>query len=275
MENEKDTSALKDGNSVSPKKDRASPSARKQQKRTVAQPPAKNNAGGRRPGERIQFSNPEIEHNFELKSQEAIRLYTRHFFTISMGIFNINNNTLRLERHGQRGASSEAQKAILAALDIPLREIDINIKAIQQMLTEAAADDEVKPVKYTAPREFTTMTRTPEASRVIAMFRRLDKAIVLLDEAFLNAIAPSDDVSDNKSRLTKLIQTFSRSISEYESGTEERLSAINKNLKSEERSGEEKNNEEIVSPDQNIQPDNSLPVQDNSQQGNAKAAENA
>lgn len=165
-----------------------------------------------RSSEKVQFSNPEIEHNFSLNTQEAIRMYTRNFNNMSLGLFNIMINTTRLESLGVRGAVAETRKAVESAMDLPTKECDVTLSAIDAMLKEAKEKQGVSSVKYTNPREFTTMTRTPEATRLILMFRRFDKAIASLDEAYLNALAPADDVADTKSRLISLIQALAKTI---------------------------------------------------------------
>lgn len=185
-----------------------------------------------RPQEKVPFSNPEIEMKFTLKTQEAIRMFQRHFFNTSQSLFNIMINTTRLERLGQRGASGQAKKGIDAALDVPTKEIDIGIKAFSEMLKEAG---DVLEVKYTNPRDFETSIRTPEATRLINLFKRYDQVITLLDKAYLNALAPAEEVDETKSRLSANIQALARTIKNHAQASVEQLTSI----AGQEESGEE------------------------------------
>ncbi|PHM72198.1 AcaB family transcriptional regulator [Xenorhabdus sp. KJ12.1] len=170
--------------------------------------------------ERTPFSNPEVEHKFTLKTQEAIRLYTRHFNNTSQALFNIMINTTRLERLGQRGISASTKKAIDAAFDIPMKEINVGVDALSQMIANAG---DVADVKYTHPREFETATRTPEATRLIQLFKRYDLMVTMLDQAYLNALAPADEVEDTKLRLSTNIQNLSKTIKTHAQSSVEKL----------------------------------------------------
>lgn len=173
--------------------------------------------------EKIPFSNPEIEHKFTLKTQEAIRLYTRNFNTTSQALFNIMINTTRLERLGQRGVAASAKKAIDAALDTPTKEIELGIKAFSEMLNSAG---DVSEVNYTNPREFSTSTRTPEATKLIKLFKSYDLIITILDKAYLNALAPADEVEDTKSFHTSNIQTLAKTIKGHAKSSVQQLESI-------------------------------------------------
>lgn len=176
-----------------------------------------------RNAEKIPFSNPEIEHKFTLKTQEAIRLYTRNFNTTSQALFNIMINTTRLERLGQRGVAASAKKAIDAALDTPTKEIELGIKAFSEMLNVAG---DVSEVNYTNPRPFTTSSRTPEATKLIKLFKNYDLIITILDKAYLNALAPADEVEDTKSFHTSNIQALAKTIKVHAQSSIEQLQSI-------------------------------------------------
>lgn len=195
--------------------------------------------------EKIPFSNPEIEHKFTLKTQEAIRLYTRHFNMTSQALFNIMINTTRLERLGQKGIASSAKKAIDAALDIPTKEIELGLHAFTEMLNSAG---DVSDVKYTNPREFTTSTRTPEATKLIRLFKSYDLIITVLDKAYLNALAPADEVEDTKAFHTNNIQNLSKIIKSHAQSSIEQLENIagSENKANEQIADEPVGNEEIT-----------------------------
>ncbi|EOC0012254.1 hypothetical protein ACI0X9_003965 [Cronobacter turicensis] len=176
-----------------------------------------------RPQEKIPFSNPQIEMKFTLKTQEAIRMFQRHFFPTSQFLFNIMINCTRLERLGQRGASGHAKKFIDAALDIPAKEIDIGIKAFSEMLKEAG---EVLEVQYTNPRDYDTAIRTPEATRLINLFKRYDHVITLLDKAYLNALAPAEEVDETKTRLSANIQALAKAIKTHAQASVDQLANL-------------------------------------------------
>ncbi|AUV95867.1 hypothetical protein ACX9Q3_002003 [Klebsiella oxytoca] len=173
--------------------------------------------------EKIPFSNPEIEHKFTLKTQEAIRLYTRNFNATSQALFNIMINTTRLEKLRQRGVAASAKKAIDAALDTPMKEIELGITAFTEMLNAAG---DVSEVNYTNPREFTTSTRTPEATKLIKLFKNYDHIISILDKAYLNALAPAEEVEDTKSFHTSNIQTLAKTIKAHAQSSVEQLQSI-------------------------------------------------
>ena len=170
---------------------------------------------GRKPEEKIPFSNPEIDFKITLNTQEAMRLYFRHFNTVSQALFNVMINTTRIERMGIRGAAAEAKKAIDKIIDVPVREINICIEMLTTMIEEEEKKIQVSDVKYTHPREFETKTRTPEATKVLRMFQSYDQAIALLDKGYLNALAPADQVEETKSRLTSSIQHLSATIQQH------------------------------------------------------------
>lgn len=189
---------------------------------TVTRTPARRS----RNAEKTAFSNPEIEHKFTLKTQEAIRLYTRNFNSTSQALFNIMINTTRLERLGQRGVAQSAKKAIDAALDAPTKEIELGIKAFSEMLKAAGEAGEVSEVKYTNPREFTTSTRTPEATKLIKLFKMYDLITTILDKAYLNALAPAEEVEDTKAFHSNNIQTLAKTIKAHAQSSVEQLEGI-------------------------------------------------
>lgn len=176
-----------------------------------------------RRAEKAPFSNAEIIVNFELSTQEAIRLFQRHFYNASQSLFNIMINTTRLERLGEKGSSVAAKKWIDGALDLPTREIDNGIKAFKEMLEKT---DGVSDISYTNPRVYETSIRTPEAKRLINLFVKYDEIITLLDKAYLNALAPVDEVDDTKIRMTINIQSLIKNIRSHAQSSVEQLSGI-------------------------------------------------
>ena len=174
-------------------------------------------------GERNPFSNPQIILTFTLQTQEAIRLYARHFNPASQSLFNIMINTTRLERQGVHGVAAKAKKAIDVAIDTPLKEINLGILTLEEMLKTAG---EIAPVNYTHPREFTTAARTPEATKLIRLFTNYDQFIALLDGAYLNALAPAEDVADQKTRIATHIQNLSKTINTHAQNSVDQLQKL-------------------------------------------------
>lgn len=206
----------------------------------------------RRREERVPFSNPEIEHKILFKTQDAMRLFTRNFMTASQALFNIMINTTRLERLGQRGAAASAKKAIDSAMDIPTKEIDVAIDAMNAMLSEAG---DVAEVKYTNPREFETSTRTPEAARLIRLFSRYDLIVTLLDKTYLNGLAPADEVEDTKSRLSRSIQELIKTIKTHAQSSVDRLEKL-AGAENTEANDEKKEVEHLVQSEKQLNPEN-------------------
>ncbi len=151
--------------------------------------------------ERREFSNPEIKIEFVLLSQEGIRLFQRHHNNTSRALFNLNINSLKLERLGQAGAAAKTKKAIYDVFAGPEKEIASGLATLNNLLVEASKQTSIGEINYTAPRDYDINVRTPEAARLVRIFRDFDKLVTLVDRLYLHNVISPEEADDYKDRL--------------------------------------------------------------------------
>ena len=159
--------------------------------------------------ERREFSNPEIKIEFTLLSQEGIRLFQRHHNNTSRALFNLNINSLKLERLGQNGAAAKTKKAIYEVFAGPEKEIASGLDTLNKMLVEGRKKTSIGEINYTAPRDYDINARTPEAARLVRIFRDFDKLVTLVDCLYLHNVISPEEADDYKDRLRISIKTMS------------------------------------------------------------------
>lgn len=179
--------------------------------------------------ERREYSNPEITVEFELQTQEAIRMQQRHYNLMSKALFNLTINSTNLERLGVKGAIERTKKAVGEVLAGPEKEIISGIAALTKVLEKNAGPNSarIEEVSYTAPRPYNIRVRTPDAMRVVRMFRDFDQLIAMLDRLWLNNLFNQDEVDDYKTRLRESIRKMVQIIDQHASATVEELNDNN------------------------------------------------
>ncbi|MEQ5238820.1 AcaB family transcriptional regulator [Proteus terrae] len=196
--------------------------------RTRNNEPAQNKGQG--PArERREYSNPEITVPFQLQTQEGIRMQQRHYNLMSKALFNLTINSTNLERLGVKGAIERTKKAVGEVLAGPEKEISSGITALNKVLEKAtsAGTSRIEEVSYTAPRDYNIRVRTPDAMRVVRLFREFDVLITLLDRLWLNNLFNQDEVDDYKTRLRDSIRNMVNLLDRHASATVEELNDNN------------------------------------------------
>ena len=197
------------------------------------------------PGERREFSNPEINVSYKLNTQEVIRLQQRHYNNISRSLFNLSINSSHLERLGQKGAVERTKEAVGNILAAPEKEVDAGITALTSALAKASQDGQVEEISYTAPREYDIKIRTPDAMRVVTLLRKLDHLITLIDRLWLNNRFNQDEVDDYKTRQRDSFRNMAEVLERHSSATVNELNESNGQAAS--------NNDTSVKPDVDAQ----------------------
>ncbi|WP_272570350.1 AcaB family transcriptional regulator [Providencia sp. PROV255] len=185
---------------------------------------------GQAPGrERREYSNPEITVPFQLQTQEGIRMQQRHYNSMSKALFNLTINSTSLERLGVKGAIDRTKKAVGEVLAGPEKEISSGITALNKVLEQAKTSgaSRIEEVSYTAPRDYNIRVRTPDAMRVVRLFRDFDELITLLDRLWLNNLFNQDEVDDYKTRLRDSIRNMVNLLDRHASTTVEELNDNN------------------------------------------------
>lgn len=179
--------------------------------------------------ERREYSNPEITVPFQLQTQEGIRMQQRHYNSMSKALFNLTINSTGLERLGVKGAIDRTKKAVGEILAGPEKEISFGIATLSKVLEEAEASGttRIEQVSYTAPRDYSIRVRTPDAMRVVRLFRNFDELITLLDRLWLNNLFNQDEVDDYKTRLRDSIRNMVNILDRHASATVEELNDNN------------------------------------------------
>lgn len=179
--------------------------------------------------ERREYSNPEITVPFQLQTQEGIRMQQRHYNSMSKALFNLTINSTSLERLGVKGAIERTKKAVGEVLAGPEKEISSGIAALNKVLDQAKSSGKsrIEEVSYTAPRDYSIRVRTPDAMRVVRLFRGFDELITLLDRLWLNNLFNQDEVDDYKTRLRDSIRDMVNLLDRHASATVEELNDNN------------------------------------------------
>ncbi|EPL6275187.1 hypothetical protein N6147_001833 [Proteus mirabilis] len=179
--------------------------------------------------ERREYSNPEITVPFQLQTQEGIRMQQRHYNPMSKALFNLTINSTSLERLGVKGAIERTKKAVGEVLAGPEKEISSGIAALNKVLDQAKSSGKsrIEEVSYTAPRDYNIRVRTPDAMRVVRMFRGFDELITLLDRLWLNNLFNQDEVDDYKTRLRDSIRDMVNLLDRHASATVKELNDNN------------------------------------------------
>ncbi|TDB42684.1 AcaB family transcriptional regulator [Photorhabdus luminescens] len=179
--------------------------------------------------ERVEFSNPEIEVNYTLHSQEAIRLQQRHYNNTSRSLFTLTINSTHLERlDGKfKGSIERTKKAINDVLAGPEKEIRSGINALQRTLDDASKNGNISEVSYTAPRAYNIKVRTPEAMRLVEIFKNFDCLHMLIDRLWLNNKFNQDEVDDYKTRLRDTIRNMASLLERHALSTVDELNENN------------------------------------------------
>lgn len=195
---------------------------------------SRNNEPGQSKGqgparERREYSNPEITVPFKLQTQEGIRMQQRHYNLMSKALFNLTINSTNLERLGVKGAIERTKKAVGEVLAGPEKEISFGIATLTKVLekAEASGGARIEEVSYTAPRDYEIRVRTPDAMRVVKLFRDFDSLIMLLDRLWLNNLFNQDEVDDYKTRLRDSIRNMVNLLDRHSSATVEELNDNN------------------------------------------------
>lgn len=111
----------------------------------------------------------------------------------------------------------------------PEKEISFGISTLTKVLEEAEASgtSRIEEVSYTAPRDYSIRVRTPDAMRVVRLFRSFDELITLLDRLWLNNLFNQDEVDDYKTRLRDSIRNMVNTLDRHASATVEELNDNN------------------------------------------------